>query len=437
MRRSSYIAAAVLVTAILILGGCGGATTNSTTTSGAATDATTTSDVTPTTAGAPSGEVVYAVGDLGSDDFDPLGLVVPFWIGITNERLMRFQYNTEKADFYPCLAEKWEYAPDYSYLDIYVRKGVQWQGGYGELTADDFQYTFSVWADEKAGSSLSWWFAPPDKGGFIKSSEVIDPYHWRINFSAVPATTWLAESCSNYVCVLCKKYCEKVGLDKAMQEPIGTGPWQLIEHVPGSYMKFEAFDKYWGKKPAFKYLTIKCVPEQDAQISMLKTGEADLADITSDKMAEVKAAGLQVTSMAEVNALYLEFGGQLLSSDPKFDPTVPWASHTNEPADSDWNQRALKVREALNLAIDRAVIRDKILNGACTPMTTYFYAPSVPGYKSDWKDYAYDVAQAKELLKEAGYPNGFAKPITMYADSGVSLSGPNGKAAALEIANEL
>ena len=137
---------------------------------------------------------------------------------------------------------------------------------------------------------------------------------------------------------------------------MGRDHGSLIEHAAGSHMKFKAFDKYWGKKPDFQYLTIKCAPEEDAQIAMLKVKDADLADITADKMTEVKAAGFQVKSMPEVNAQYLVFGGQLLSSDPKFDPTVPWAAHTDEPADSDWNRRALKVRKALNLAINRAVI---------------------------------------------------------------------------------
>jgi ABC-type transport system substrate-binding protein len=392
----------------------------------------------PSTAGpAPTGEIVYAVGDLGAENFEPLGLAVPFWIGITNERWMRFQYNTEKPGFYPVLAKKWEFAPDYSYLDVYIRKGVQWQGGWGELTAEDFQYSFLLHKDEEAGSSEAGWFAPPDQGGFIKSTEVIDPYHWRINLSALPVTSWFAAIATNYVCVMSKKYCEKVGMEKAIQEPIGTGPWQLIEHVPGSYMKFKAFDKYWGEKPDFQYLTIKRAPDEVAQIAMLKTGEADLVDITADKMAEVKAAGFQVKKLAENTGQCLEFGGQLLSSDPKFDPTVPWAAHTDEPAGSDWNQRALKVRKALNLAVNRASIREKILNGACTPMTTYFYAPSMRGYKSKWKEYPYDVARAKQLLKEAGYPNGFAKPITMYIDSDIAISGPKGSDVAATVADDL
>ena len=350
---------------------------------------------------------------------------------------MRFHYNTEKPDFYPVLAEKWEFAPDHSYMDVYVRKGVQWQGGYGELTADDFQNSFSVWTDIGSDASASWWLAPPEEGGFIKSTEVVGPYHWRINFSAVPPTSWLADVSANYNCILSKKYCEEVGLDKAIQEPIGTGPWQLIEHAAGSHMKFKAFDKYWGKQPDFQYLTIKCAPEEDAQIAMLKAQDADLADISADKMAQVKAAGLQVKNLKEVNAQYLVFGGQLLSSDPKFDPTVPWAAHTDEPADSDWNRRALKVRKALNLAINRAIIREKVLRGACTPMTAYYYPPSMPGYKSEWNEYPYDPDQAKKLLSEAGYPDGFEKPITMYVDSGVSFSGPNGSKVALIIADEL
>ena len=146
---------------------------------------------------------------------------------------------------------------------------------------------------------------------------------------------------------------------------------------------------------------------------MLQTGEVDIIGVPPDKLAEVKARVCVLSAYLRQTGTYMIFGGQLLSDDPKFDPTVPWASHTDEPADSDWNKRALKVREALNLAINREAIRSKIMYGAATPMATYLWPPSITGYKPEWKDIPYDPDQAKQLLSEAGYPNGFEKPITM------------------------
>ena len=399
-----------------------------------------TSDATTTATsgtGAATGELIYAIGSMGGENFDFLGGMPPAWTQITNERLIRYNLSNEPEGYYPMLAEKWEFAPDYTYMDIYLRQGVQWQGGYGELTADDVKYTFDLQADPANGSQHLWWFGPPAKGGFIKSNDVIDKYHFRFTFSALPNPAWLANFCLALDTIQCKQYVEKVGVDKAKQEPIGTGPWKLIEHVRGSYMKFEAFDQYWGKKPGFKYLTIKSAPEAQSQIAMLQSGEADVIGISPADIAQVEAAGLRTSSVPEADGVYVLFGGQLLSSDPKFDATVPWASHTDEPADSAWNQRALKVREALNLAINREGIRSKIMHGACTPMTTWLWPESIPGYKSEWKDIPYDPAQAKQLLSEAGYPNGFAKPITMYVDSGTSFGGATGKETALQVVTDL
>ena len=170
---------------------------------------------------------------------------------------------------------------------------------------------------------------------------------------------------------------------------------------------------------------------------MLNTREVGVVGIPPDKLSEVEADGFQTFEIPEASGVYVLFGGQLLASDPNFDPSVPWAAHTDEPADSEWNQRALKVREALNVAINREAIRSKIMHDACTPMTTYMWPPSMAGYKAEWADILYDPDQAKQLLTEAGYPNGFEKPITMYVDSGNTYAGPTGKEVALAVANDL
>ncbi|MHB8867967.1 MAG: ABC transporter substrate-binding protein [Thermoleophilia bacterium] len=384
-----------------------------------------------------NGELVYATESMGDDNFYFLGGLPPAWGQLTNDRLIRYNMSSEAEGYYPMLAEKWEFSPDYSRMDIYLRQGVQWQGGYGELTADDVKFTLDQQADATKGSWQAWWWDPVEMGGFIESTDIVDKYHVRLNFSAPPYPAWLSDFSSTFMNVQCKSYVDEVGLDKAIQEPIGTGAWQLIEHVSGSYMKFERNDAYWGKKPSFKYLTIRSVPDKDAQIAMLKTGEVDLIGIPPAKIPEVEAAGLGIFSIPEATGHYVLFGGQLLASDPKFDPTVPWAGHTDEAPDSEWNQRALKVREALNLAIDREAIRAKIMQGAATPMSTYVWPPSVAGYKPEWADISFDTQRAKQLLTEAGYPNGFAKPITMYVDSGNTYAGDTGKEVALAVADEL
>lgn len=381
------------------------------------------------------GELVYGTSSLGSDNFYIVGGLPPAWVQLTSDRLIRFNYDNEPEGFYPMLAEKWEFSPDYKYLDLYLRQGVQWQGGYGELTAGDVVYTFET-LQRSPDSWQAWWWDPPEKGGFIESVEAVNESQVRFNFSAPPYPAWLTDFSMPYMGIESKKYVEEVGPEKAVQEPIGTGPWKLIEHVPGSYMKFERFDQYWGAQPEFKYLTVRNVPESETQIAMLKTGEADIVGISPDKLEEVKAGGFQVFGIPEAEGNYIIFGGQLLSSDPNFDPTVPWASHTDEPADSEWNQRALKVRKALNLAINREAIRSTIMYGAAEPMSTYLWPPSIPDYESSWKDIPYDPAQAKQLLAEAGYPNGFEKPITMYVDSGNTYAGATGKQMALAVAND-
>ena len=382
------------------------------------------------------GELIYATESMGAGNLTFLGCLPPAWVQLTNDRLIRYNYNDEKLGYYPMLAERYEFSSDFKTFDIYLRKGIKWQGGYGELTADDVQYTFALQSNAEKGSWQAWWWGPIDKGGFIKSTEAVDRYHFRFNLSAPPYPAWLSDLCTPFMGIVCKKYVEKVGLEKAIEKPIGTGAWHLIEYVPGSHMKFERNENYYGHKPEFKFLTIREVPDKDTQIAMLQTGDIDIIGVSPDKLSQIQAAGFKTFSIPEATGTYLLFGGQLLSTDPLFDPTVPWASHTDEANDSAWNQRALKVRKALNLAINRKPIYSIIMHGACTPMPTYNWPSSIPGYKSEWKEYRYDPEQAKKLLSEAGYPNGFQKPITMFIDIGNTYAGSTGKEMALAIAND-
>ena len=93
---------------------------------------------------ATDGELIYATESMGNDNFYFLGGLPPAWSQLTNDRLIRYNYNNEPEGYYPMLAEKFEFSADYLAMDVYLRQGVQWQGGYGEFTADDVEYTFDT-----------------------------------------------------------------------------------------------------------------------------------------------------------------------------------------------------------------------------------------------------------------------------------------------------
>jgi ABC-type transport system substrate-binding protein len=264
---------------------------------------------------------------------------------------------------------------------------------------------------------------------------VVSQYQFRIHLSIIH-TLLLDEFMDSYLRVYCKKYVETVGKEEAFDHPIGTGPWKWVETVAGDHIKFEANEDSWYKVPEFKYLTLKLVPDASTAVFMLQSGQVNMTLISPDKVPEIQAAGLNIIQIPERKPIEVFFGGQHLPDNKFYDPTVPWADHPDEAADSDWNQRALKVRKALSLAINPQAMIDNIMHGYATPYVMHDITMSHVWYKPEWKPIPYDLAQAKALLAEAGYPNGFDKTVQVIIPS-TPLTSVNTRAVAESVANDL
>jgi peptide/nickel transport system substrate-binding protein len=183
-----------------------------------------------------------------------------------------------------------------------------------------------------------------------------------------------------------KNYTEKVGKEGFNQHPVGLGPYKFVSQQPGVELVMEAFDGYWGEKPSVKSLVFKSVPEATTRLAMLKRGEVDVAYLLDASLAEAVKADpkLHVAFSGGIGTYYLDFFDM-------WDPKSPWHDE--------------RVRKAASLALDRKAISDAETLGASQPTGTVvlksfeFAVPIEPD--------PYDPTQAKKLLAEAGYPNGF------------------------------
>ena len=158
---------------------------------------------------------------------------------------------------------------------------------------------------------------------------------------------------------------------------------------------------------------ILLVPEESTRVAMVRTGEAAIASISPDSIAEVEAAKLKLVSVpATMQAIYGFYG--LYKDSEKDNPL-----------------RDVRVREALSLAINRQEIIDHVMNGRAKipmPFATYSYAVDTDIKRwQQWGENAlrYDPKRAKELLTEAGYPNGFDMTFANTALPGTPLHDPN------------
>ena len=295
------------------------------------------------------------------------------------------------------IATKWETAPDFLSITLYLRKGVKFHDGV-EVTAKDVKFTLDqvVLPDSKSGNAGA-------MRRIIKSVEIKDPYTVVVHCkkpTLIPFT--LLYNLSNVTgtegLIIPKHYYEKVGRDEFKKHPMGSGPYKFHSQQSGSFIKLEAIDRHWQYGvPRFKYVNFLIIPEYSSRIAMLKNGEADLIRISRESVKDMLDAGFRVVTQNNGTVAHME----ALKS---------WES----PAFSD-----VRFRKALNLAIDKDAIIKHIFAGLTKPYAMY-PGPNLfgCGVDSTLKPYPYDPVEAKRLIKEGGW-EGHEFTLASYSRSGL------------------
>jgi peptide/nickel transport system substrate-binding protein len=183
-----------------------------------------------------------------------------------------------------------------------------------------------------------------------------------------------------------KKYVEKVGDEGYKKAPIGSGPYKFVSFTPGVELVMEAFEGYWRKTPSVKRLVFKVISDESTRLAALKRGEIDVVYSIRGELAEE----LQRTPGLTLKPAVIQ-APQWVAMLDQWDPKSPWHNR--------------QVRLAANLAIDRKALNQAITLGHSR--MTYSVIPSTFDFYWQPPAYAFDPAQAKKLLAEAGYPNGF------------------------------
>src|SRR6266481_8784067 len=280
-------------------------------------------------------------------------------------------------DMAPCLAESWKESPDGLAYEFKLRPNLKFHNG-DPFTAEDVKFTFHRY--KGAAAKLL-----HDR---VKSVDVLDPLRVRFVLDK-PWPDFLlfyASMATGAAWIVPQKYIEKVGEDGFRRQPVGLGPYRFVRQSPGVELVLEANEQYWRKKPSIKTVVFKGVPDRTTRLAMLKTGEADIGYLmVGVEAATVKAdPKLRLASVIPSATWWMEFPEQ-------WKPTSPWHDR--------------RVRLAANLAIDKQSINDAERLGYSR--LTGSIIPSVLEFALRIEPYPYDLAQAKRLLSEAGYSNGF------------------------------
>jgi peptide/nickel transport system substrate-binding protein len=305
------------------------------------------------------------------------------------------------------IATRWENSPDYKRWTFYLRKGVKFHNG-DELTSEDVKFSIM----RNIGPRSTTGYAGPLRT-LIQTIETPAPDRVVIvtRDSTLIIPTYLSRSLSTEGMVLPKKYIEQVGDDGFARKPVGSGPYKFVEQVTGSHIKLTAVDNHWRiGTPKYKNMVFKLVPEETTRLALLRRGEVDVADVSRERVKELEKESFPVHFRREESIL-----------------TMWWIMGPDGlPAP----MKDKRVREAMNLAIDRAEVAQAVFAGKADP------APIPLGLSWSFKEiglkvtpdmqYPYDPARAKKLLADAGVASGF--PLEVYAYQLPGL--PEGKAFA-------
>jgi peptide/nickel transport system substrate-binding protein len=342
---------------------------------------------------APEGTLTLSF-DLKDESFLP-------WVGSSGQAdFWEFVYenlfygNMRTGEMIPGLAERYEYSKDYRAITLWMKKGIPWQGEWGEVTAEDVQYTIErIMAKGSTHTRASIFRKSVDRVELINSHQLVihlkkpDPLFFNNQVNGLN---------NPFLVIVCKAYIEKVGDKEADKHPIGSGPCRVIEHKMGEYIKLESFENHWRIVPEFKYFILKDIPEESTKIAMLKTGELDIGAVTPKSVAQLKETGISFMRWPNQYSVLLAFGGTLLQGDKRYTD-----AHQSDP----WKDK--RVREAMNIAIDRNAIMKAIYYGTGNAAPIHFV---LEGWE-ELEPIPYDPERAKRLLAEAGYPDGFSFEI--------------------------
>lgn len=293
----------------------------------------------------------------------------------------------------PRLADRWEMSLDAKNLSFYLHKGVPFHFGFGEFTAKDVAHTHSLLSSAESIASFSGYW----RG--VKEVEVVNDYQVVFRMKNTTVVMPFIASRGGDMMLLSKAQWDKEGIGGIDKKPAGTGSYQYAGRRLGEAIFFQRAEKHWrGEQPQFEELEIRWAKEDATRLALLLAQEAHMADLPRDLQDEAVRRGLgKVISSNQISVhLAAHFGGQHhIKGDPKFQPDVPW------------NDK--RVRQAMNVAINRKELSDKLFKGRVGPIYVTGFFDTLEGWDPSWEGrfnelYGYNPDKAKALLKEAGYP---------------------------------
>lgn len=362
-----------------------------------------------------------------------LGLITPIddtvvpWLGgvdfvYQHSPFMEYLVQLDPYDstWQPMLAKSWEMNATGDVWTFELEQGVQFHRDVGEFTADDVAHSFQLTCQK--GSRASY------RGGICnyESVEILDPYNIRVHMKK-PSAEYLfyaAESAGNMI--YSKAQCDAAGgFDVAenvasegctteyYERLAGTGPYQYDGRVEEVHVDYSlAFpDGHWRHDPVYPEMRNTWVLEESTRLAQFRAGETHMTEVNRDLGDKLVEEGFKIIpSNGPAQQTAFRFGGMFYGDAENYDPDFPVTAP---------GEIGIKVRKALNKAVDRETFKSELYKGRVWDSKVHAFHPTLtfwnPKWDEDWEEeYGFDLEASKQLLIEAGYPEGFKITVPMY-----------------------
>jgi len=372
--RTHHFARVLLPIALALVVACTQATP------GASTAPGTSAPTVAATPAGPSGTLTVAMrGDIQSThpylSYDIVGISYRYNVF---DMLVEWDFD---GKIVPALAESWKV--DGKNITFSLRKGVKFHNG-DPLTAADVKFSIDTLKSKDLNSGQAGNF------GAVDGATVVDDNTVTVNLNKVDPR--ILDTFANNLAIIPMKYYQSVGQAGFISKPIGTGPFKFVSWAKDDRVTMEANTDYWSGspkgKPLVKTLVFRAIPTAATRVSELKAGSVDMVqDLPTDQVDPLKSAGFNIVESK--SPVYNWAFYNTLSTSPSAKPLLD-----------------TRVRQAMNYAVDTATIIKTVLGGHARQLAGGVTDLTM-GFTGDLKPFPFDQAKAKQLLADAGYPNGF------------------------------
>jgi len=298
------------------------------------------------------------------------------------------RYKPGSTEIQPLLATEWSVSPDALEWTFKLRKDVKFHDG-TPFNAAAVKFSFERQLPPNRKDDMPYASFVFDG---VKQVEVVDDYTVKIVLEK-PNAAFLANMAMGLAAPIVSPEAVKKYGDTFIENPVGTGPYKFVKWEKGQSVELAANDSYWGEKPKCGKVIYKFVKENSVRASELMTGSVDVMDgVDTNDIKTLEGKGINIIKSPGMNINYMGF----YTYKKPFDNVL--------------------LRRAISMAINRKDLVDYLYQGNAVVAENGMLPDFIPGAAKDIKTYGYNPDEAKKLLAQAGYPNGFEFTVVTYSN---------------------